>query len=435
MKELKNLTESQRIQVTIQCESFFISYKRGKELKAVYDTLSSISSHRSTKEVWLVITAAVKSSINNTRGVLLPLRKPAWLSANKITGQALSLTRMKSLLEVLEHHGYLEVYKGYRDVDRDQSYTSCILFTDKMFDLLPDNIPKKLVQRRDPKSLIEIKKEGEVLTSTRGFKGVAVLREELQQINDLLSATDIRLGVTKCSVEYKRVFSSDTCTGGRFYSFGSFQTLPSRLRETFRINGDSVTECDLSQLHPSTLRCWEDIPYDPSFKAYHVPKDQFDIDLDDKQWRTLCKHGLLYMINAKSRSSAANSLFNKLHRKPDRVLQCEWEESVHRKFGMYPSQAPDKKTIFSILQRLEEHNHEIHHRFYEDMLWAKLQHADSEMSRYVMMKFVRLGIPILPYHDSYVCQKKHRKLLIATMYEAWEHVMKTKDHCKVDVKF
>ena len=148
MKELKELTEKERILISLQCEPLFLVSKPNRVFNHVFDLLSEGLEVKYDKEVWLVITAVVKALKYHNKGTRFSLRKQDYTTANKVHKQKLSATRAREVLLLLEEQGFLEVYKGFYFNDK-KSMSTCVLFKDRLLEIIDPLLAEKYGTKRD----------------------------------------------------------------------------------------------------------------------------------------------------------------------------------------------------------------------------------------------------------------------------------------------
>lgn len=173
-----------------------------------------------------------------------------------------------------------------------------------------------------------------------------------------------------------RVFNDGTFDhGGRFYG-PDYQNIPKEFRPYLTINGHPTVEVDFTAMHPTILYARLGIqligdPYTVSFCSDRV----------------LVKLTFNALLNAKRKNIRALDEFDA------RVVGMSWTEFVERVLEH-----------FSTLKQ-----------FVCSGEGVRLQRIDSDIAEEIMLRFVRLGIPILPIHDSFVVQAQHEAILVQTM--------------------
>ncbi len=422
MKELAKMTKEERVLISVQCDRYFLTINKTKLARRVFDILKQDMDlpAKYDKELWCVVTCVGKSIRVGNNGSQFPLGSDTYTSANKIHGLRLNNKRASMVIKLLDGNGWLDFYKGYKDKrDKDNSYRSCIIFADKLrvlydrplLNLYSDPVPpSEMIVIRDSKTKLPYLK----LTK---FKGVVAHRQLMVDYNQLLRKTDISLFNTKCAVSYKQVFADDLTGAGRVYSFGGFQTIGSSLREDIKLNGDAVTEVDIRGIHPAICRLLQGIPsVSEKFDPYHM---ELLPDVPAKERRLLCKFATMCMINCKTAQGAAKALINIWEEKEDFPTIKELPIELSKK----------------IIKALVDNNKPVIFFGKGSLSWKELQRYDSKVCTQVIRKFISKGIPILPYHDSWLCQKQYRGLLEESIKESWYEVFDTYDGCILKVEF
>lgn len=427
MIELKTMSEEERTLITIQCDSFFLDYEEIPAYKEVWSFLRRRYSYKYTKEIWTVIYAFRKALSYNIRGSTIPLDKNSYTKANSVHEKGVSFSRMKRLLSLLEADGYIKLYKGFKDLTDGTAISTCMLLTDKYLRLV-EGIPVKdryvspdfsgLVELRDPYTKLPI-------TDPCKLEGSNLLEEGLSSYNKHISTFDIRVKGRKALTVYKRVFSGDFNSLGRYFSKGRFQTTKKVLRSQITINGKQTTELDYSSIHLSMLYCECGIVLDNDFDPYQVKIKALD-GADPKQLRSLCKRAVMCLLNSSSRGEAIQAV--RYHYLLDKKKPIDSQE--------YSSVILEGKGCYSnLFDAIEDHNSRVSHFFYTERLWAYLQGLDSKIATYILKVFTEAGKVALPWHDSFVVCREDRDFLHETMVDAWHEVLGTYDNCKVEVEF
>lgn len=239
------------------------------------------------------------------------------------------------------------------------------------------------------------------------------MREEVTKYNDLLSKFYIDIGnleqpfverrkekgkpqrvpVTQQNKFVRRIFSRKNWRmNGRWYG-GFWQQIGAEYRQHILIEDEPVIEVDYSGLHPSLLAAEEG----EGFRGYQI-NDQILPALNLEQQRKAIKLLVLTAINAKSRAEAfrAFNSSSKLYLKDK-----ELEELLEAFISVNP--------------------------FLRDHLFSdkgiRLMYVDSEITRYIINEFVKMDIPILSVHDSYLIQHKQIINLKNIMNEATKAVV------------
>lgn len=423
MKELKTLPPKERVNVLIQCCSFFLAYRKLKSIKYIFDKLKQEFSLPSScdKEIWMLITMVGQAQRCGATGSQIPMKTSTYTSANKMHNLGLYVKRAREVILRAEECGYVEFYKGYKDFKNDVSIMSCVIFTEKLLDLLPLSVIKLFSKPINVDEMVVIKDdEGNTYTKLTRFKGVGVNKSMMLEYNNCLSQHDIRLGVTKCFTAYKQVFSLDLDGAGRIYSFGGFQTMRSEFRQYLTIDGEGVTEVDIKSNHIASMYLLEGIILDEDFDCYSINLEGFEYS----DVRPLCKNGIMCMINCKSKHGSVKALKN--------IVDEEEGSSDSDLCKFYGKPLSFFKEVIT---KLQDKHHRLEFFNKGEVLWRKLQRLDSRVCEYVLSYFTRRDIPVLGWHDSWVIAKQYRGLLQEVIQDAWYSVYGTKDNCFTRVEY
>ncbi len=429
MEHLNKLTRKQRVMISSQCDSFFITINKTKSGKVVFDYLKSTSQlpFKYDKELWMVVTAIGKSIKGGAEGTQIPLSAEKYQTANKKHQLKLNAQRASHVLEVLDEMGVLSYYKGYKDMKNNHSMTSCIIPCDYFRGLYTKNVLKNYRSNIDKTEMVVIKdsQTKKPLMKLTKFKGVNIQRQLMFDYNGLLSRNEITLAGQKCFVNYKQVFADDLDGAGRIYSFGGFQTSPSYMRSSIRINGNVTTECDIKGMHCMSLYCLEGIRVPVGFDPYTI--DSTILGIGVKGSRAFCKMAVMCMINCKTVHGSAKALLN--------VWEKDQKESVveDRDFPALTNCDLDKCKM--VVRALQELNHRLDFYPKDTVLWKTLQRLDSKVMEGVISRFIKKDLVTLVWHDSVVVEKEHQKLLIQCIKDSWYSVFGTYDNCYVDIEF
>jgi hypothetical protein len=226
----------------------------------------------------------------------------------------------------------------------------------------------------------------------RNYFDLDVTPEELKEveaeIREKAKGNDFDLSINLANRTLHRTFNDvDFKHGGRFYG-GWWQLVPSKLRSRIVINGKRTKEYDFSGLHPNILYAMERLsfpadPYDDLIKG---------VTLDDRDdARKVCKKAFNAMLNSNEEMKAQPS-------------------------GMKLS---DYETNWGTLSAAIMERHKlIAHHFYTG-IGKELQRMDSDMAEEVMLHFNKIGVPVLPVHDSFVMHQGYEVELQSVMAKAF----------------
>lgn len=428
MKELKNLNEEERLSITLGCEPFYLRHKEPKELQGVYQHLCEYIDKKYRPSIWVFLCATVAPVKYGMTGSIFSLNKNDYSTVNNLLGKKgvkVSYVGCKHVLEILDNLGYITLYKGFYDAFDKVSVKSCFVINRKLKVLLENTNIKKVNPIIPVETLVELRNSNtdELITELSKLRGINDKRDLVKSYNKLLRTFDLRCKSYRVSAIYKRVFTDDLSSHGRWYSLGCLQTTKSKYREFITINGYKTTEIDIRQMHPRILMTLDGTSLPMSWEPYADITDV--VGGEYKIARKLSKFAMMCIINAKNECSAKSAIWKAYS---DDMKKEEGKRS-------FKGLTIRKGDLNSIVKKLKEHNSHISHWFNQERLWAILQHYDSEITAYIIERFVRLGKCILPWHDSYVVSHKDSKLLIDTMREAWEHILGTTDNFFYDIEF
>lgn len=397
MKDLKIMSREDRLDVTLRCEPFFLSVSKTKGFDVIHKEIINVVGSKYKVEVWCIITAIGKARRYGCTGSQLSLSQGDYTKANSIHSKGISLSRMKELIEILESNNYISFYKGFRDYTG--SIKSCFIFHDKLNTLFSK--VKTVGIKRDYSGVVEIKdKQGNAITSLRGYGGT-IDRSLVEDYNDdLIKHTIVMQGIL-LTPYYKRVYDGTPERGGRFYTFGTFQSIPKTMRKSITINGSVATEIDYSANHARILYEIEGVRLPINFDPYSVVSH-----LSRKEVKLL----FLCCINNNKRSTAVKAFVYK------------------SKYKYYE--------IDKVVSLLMAHNSLIQHKFFSEIdMWARLQNIDSKMAEFIIKVFVAKGYCVLSYHDSFIIEDKYEVLLRKVMKDAWADVLGSSFNYKVTKEF
>lgn len=240
---------------------------------------------------------------------------------------------------------------------------------------------------------------------------IAVLPDE--QTFDRTTEIEGSLYPSKASRSYlKRQFTrgddSPWTYGGRYYFCSLIGKTPQNMskpeRGSILIDGERTVELDYEAFHIHML-------YSPMFYGYasdvskivnsHILKNPYN-EQEIGLPRALIKQVILIVINAKNYNEAKRALLKKLIEKP------EWAEY--------------RSKLDHVIKAVVSYHYPIAGKFYSDV-GILLQRIDSDMARYIVNHFAKMGVLCLPVHDSFVVKEEYREELLRVMTRAYKAVM------------
>lgn len=305
-----------------------------------------------------------------------------------------------SVVDRLIELGYIEQVNGKYNPLIGYGRTARIKATDKLVELVRiKNIYSVITPNpEDCSEIIILKDENKKLLDYKDNERTETAREELRLLNDFLAKTEIKVDkealkdshlVTLINKRLFRVFNNnDLWAGGRVYG-GFWQQIKSKYRRTIKINGESVTELDYKANHPSMIyRTSTGIP---------VPADCYAINGFD---RDIAKSAMMMMINNSTKDKAARALVKRVWEKLQKKIT---QQDAHK-----------------VLQSLEELHKAILPYLYDPKLGMSLQAIESEIAIDILFNLMKINIPCLSLHDSFIVSVDHREKLRNQMITSYK---------------
>jgi len=342
-----------------------IRYRKGQKWKAVDEELTLRYGHEFIKEIGMINSLVASSRRYGLKGSEISLDQNSYTQANKITKQGISYTKTKKLLTQMDADGLITLFVGYWDV-QDESGVSSFFIVNPEYEEMWEGVDVSCAMKKEEETIVIRDSKTKVSLPTRSFRGVKLLREDLEKYNKLLSKHTVEVGEEIVDVSYKRVFHDNLKGSGRYYSNNSFQTIEKEIRTDIKIDGAPTIELDYSAIHPRILYSLEGIKLDKTWSPYAA---SLNVERD------VLKVGLLILFYSKNRQSAIHEISTK--------MRMQYAEA-------------DK-----IVRALEEHNKDISQHFYQKDMWKALQHYDSLIASEVLSLCIQRNIIALPYHDSF----------------------------------
>jgi hypothetical protein len=236
---------------------------------------------------------------------------------------------------------------------------------------------------------------------------VAAESAELRAYNAFLRAQRIELsidlprGCDPRRVTMRRIYNGDFFHGGRFYG-GFWQGQAESIRAYITINGERTVELDFASFLARAVYHEEELTYpgDP----YDVPelmKALTNAGIPPDQARKVIKRMFFAMLNGKSRKHLKRS---------KSVL------TMIGTTGKNVASIIDPELAFS---HIENHNRPIAHRFFTRYSTIMMK-KESDICAMILQKALRDVVPVLPIHDSYVVQERHKQWLHDAMISSYK---------------
>jgi hypothetical protein len=425
MIDLIGLGWRERVEISLQCEDFYLQSKRISKFSPLHKKLAAVVGIGYTKELWVFITAACKSIRYGCTGSKFPLSSKRYYEANKKYNLNLSQTKTKELLTKLEDHNLITFYKGFKDISSGWSMSSCFIMSDLLIDMIPEDIAKRYALVRQPEDYVKIKDYNRktYITDTRGYSGIRMIMDDMKRFNDFLDEQIITIEGVVRKFTYIRIFADNLSGSGRFYTSNGFMNYEADLRKTITINSESVTEVDLSNLHPRCAYTMNGIKIPEDWDAYCLHPTILEGSCR-KQLRKLTKKAMMCCLYSENKEEALRSLYYEYNKN-------KYEDGLYDKVVI-----ASKAECVLILNNLEVmHQRIVDDWFYKPDGWKKLQNIDSRLCSYVVNQMVYLKEVCLPYHDSWVVCERNRALLISIMEDSWVNLFGSNVNFKYEVEF
>lgn len=259
----------------------------------------------------------------------------------------------------------------------------------------------KLRQKRG--ELIRLKDSSGSLIGYRDTERTHRERKLVEKVNRLIQETEIALDAPDAMVDgdvirfgahavypemvsLYRVFNGGWTLGGRFYG-GWWQSVKSKDRKHFVLDGQHTVEVDYEQLHPRLLY---------ALAGEHLEGDAYTLPGWD---RKICKIAFNVLLNAPRYGKAHGALLPYLD-----GCRISARDLIRDIKARHPKVA----------------------RYFHSGVGLRLQNVDAEMCRFVLAEMsVKKGVVVLPVHDSFIVPEAAKDELVATMKSAFDRATGT----------
>jgi len=306
-----------------------------------------------------------------------------------------SRINISKVVDFLENNGLVENRVGCFYPDRDLCRISRMRATQKFINLFDEYEVKQAEILEEKKSnLIILKNEFKQPIPFQDNEFTLSAAENLQKINELLSAHNITIG-TGYNIHRKflhRVFNRNFNLGGRFYGSGwiNWQQLNSAERQLIKIDNSPVIEMDFDNFHPAMLYALKGIQWEG---------DAYTLEGYSSETRGFLKEVVLIRMNNKSDEEAAKAIQGEINRG-----EIEKPPEVHN--------------LRDLIKAFMEKHSPIRDLFDNDT-GLKLQRCDSDLCEAVLMEFYEKDVPVLSVHDSFIISKNCETELAEAMERAF----------------
>jgi len=205
-----------------------------------------------------------------------------------------------------------------------------------------------------------------------------------------------------------RVFNNSSFDyGGRFFGHW-IQDIYARgynFRQHLHINGEQAVELDFSNLQPHILYQQAGLT-PPEGDLYQVDIADY---IDRRSIVKVCLNTLINMKNASPKQGRAWSI---------NAAAKECFGDKQDKKGI-----KSKPIVTEIVDKLLVKHAAIKHLFFQDGSASALQRLESDIAEVVLLDLMGRDIPVVPIHDAFVTQKKHKDELEEAMKNAYRKVV------------
>lgn len=433
-QNIGEMSQSEVIDLNLRTLTW-LKYKvvKRNQYKPIVEKLKEIIGDNSLKipeqHYWMLAIMLVKSKKAKKEGCWFPRKRDKYVEINSEYNPKMKLGRnsMCSLVDTLEQQGMLHMYCGFKDfVNEELSITSRVIFSEYMLSLVTEQILDKEEEpyKDQPELQVNVKEKDtqgktrkKQLKNVGNMKNASIKSKNVKLFNTFLATQSVELYGIEYNLKFKRVFRDNLEGCGRWYECGSFQVAKKESRQHIKINGNKVTEVDISTIHPAIIaaKCGVDI-------SNKDPYGLYDPDLSETfkgvgNLRSVCKIAIMCMINCKTRKGAAKATLN--------YFNEDEEFSIVRDISVYEK----------LVEDLETHNKGIPFFGKGSVDFKQLQYVDSEICEKVLMTCRANGFLALPYHDSWVVEEHRREDLISAIKKSWFAVVGSMMNFKYKVEF
>lgn len=339
----------------------------------------------------IVADAIISARREPLRRISYSRRKGWWTESSRYRGREFTYDTVVPAVDVLLHAGILvdhDLQPAGRATGIQSSYRPAAW-------LAGTSTPRL---RRKPRELIRLKDSAGSLVSYRDTERTHRERKLVEKVNCLIADTEISLNAPDAHFDgdvirfgehsvypdmlsLYRVFNGGWTLGGRFYG-GWWQSVKSKDRQLFTLDGQCTTEVDYEQLHPRLLY---------ALAGEYLDGDAYTLPGWD---RKLCKIAFNVLLTASGYHEAHGALLPYLD-----GCEVSARDLIHDMKARHPKVA----------------------RYFHSGIGLRLQNVDSEMCRFVLADMsVKKGIVVLPVHDSFIVPETAKDELVVTMKTAFE---------------
>lgn len=297
--------------------------------------------------------------------------------------------------DYLSENDLIERSSGFFSVENpSESYPSAMRATTKLIEAFRRHgLDDATIEGKPPIDLIVLRNTAKLQISYADNIFTVLAQQNLRRLNTFYGEHCLRFHDKPISRKFMhRVFNGDFDHGGRFWG-PEWQWRKKELRPSIRIDGQRTVEMDFRSLHPTIL--------------YALAGEEFDDDLyrlngypDTLADRKFIKRATLTRINSKSDTTAARSLQQAINF--GELKRPAWLNDINK-----------------FVREITDHHKPIQHLF-NDRTGSWLQRLDADLCEEILLYFLKMEVPVLGVHDSFIAPFRYRdelRQLMETIFE------------------
>lgn len=430
---IKEMSQCDIIDLNLKTLSW-LKYKvvKNAKYKPIVNKLKDIvgfeNTNKNDNHFWMLAIMLVKSKKSGKDGCWFPRKNEKYAEINSEYNPKFKINRrwLCNLVDTLESQGMLHMYSGFKNFTNEElSITSRVVFSEYLLSLVTDSLLCKEKDPYDeyPELQVNIKEKREdgktrkvQLKNIGNMKNASIKKKNVYAFNKFLEQQEVELDGKLYKLKFKRVFRDNLEGCGRWYECGSFQVAKKEKRKLIKINGNNVTEVDISSIHPCIIAAKNGIDLTGKDPYGLYDPDLVEIFKGVTNLRIVCKIAVMCMINCKTRSGAAKATLNYMKEE-----DCNYPE--------------DLKIYEKLIKGLELHNKGLPFFDENTIDYKQLQYIDSEICEKVLLTCKAMGFLALPYHDSWVVESHRQQELIEIIKKSWFAVLGSMMNFRYKVEF
>lgn len=336
------------------------------------------------------------SCMNKGSKLIYSRRKDSFNGGKK----SITVYKVKKCVDWLEKEGYIINSIGIGSDKVENRVPSYMEPTDKLKAIWAEKERLKAeIRYIEEKEGIELRDKNKDLVDFRGSKAISHMNSVVKRLNALNESSVIVDGNgDRMTNIYCRIFNETFDQGGRFYRADvlAIRNKGTDARLDIKIDGEEVVEVDYSNLHFRIACAVEEMCVDC------LPLDVYSGMIPDESNlvdRRIVKLAVNIMFNCMDKETAQSTIqleINKLSREDKEQYSLGHAKSV---MALIMCAYPDFADILCN----------------SPSFGRTLQNHDSNLASDILEVFMEKGIPCLPVHDSFICQKQYMDMLCDVM--------------------